>query len=195
MMRVVNGFDGLLVLLGCVAVLLGVWKGLVRILAGIAALIAAFVVASRFDRDLVPYLRWIHASDEALRFAGYLVLFVGVLIAGVIVGWLVRKLLTAAALGWADRLAGAAVALVAALIAAAFLLLPLVAWMPGGMEAIEGSKLAPYVAAVSDLVNLAAPDDLADRWHERIETLRKRWRGEGGREVVVDLGRGTWRTT
>lgn len=179
-----NGFDGLLVVIAGLALFFGLWKGLARIAVGLIALVAAFLIASRFDRALVPSLRFLHASDEALRFVAYLVLFVGVLVAGALVGWLARKLLTAVALGWADRLAGAAAALIVALVAAAFLLLPLVAWMPGGVDAIAGSKLAPYVAAVSDIANLAAPDDLAQRWHQRIEALRKRWRGEGAREVV-----------
>ena len=183
----VNGFDGLLILIVSVAVLVGIWKGLARILVGIVALVAAFVIASRFDRALVPSLRWIHASDEALRFPAYVLIFVGVLLAGALVGWFVRKLLTAVALGWVDRLAGGAVAFLAALIAVAFLLLPLVAWMPGGVGAVEGSRLAPYVAAVADLANLAAPEDLAHRWRERIESLRKSWRGGGAHEVVVRM--------
>lgn len=181
----VNGFDGLLVLIACFAVFIGLWKGFARILIGMAALVAAFLVASRFDRALVPALRFLHASDETLRFVGYVLLFLGVLVAGAVLGRLVRKLLTAVALGWADRLAGGAVALVGALLAGAFLLLPVVAFLPGGVDAIAGSKLAPYVAAVSDVANLAAPDDLSHRWHARIEALRKRWRGGGAREVVL----------
>jgi hypothetical protein len=77
------------------------------------------------------------------------------------------------------------VALVAAVLAAAFLLLPIVAFLPEGVDAIERSKLAPYVAVVADLAGSAAPHDLSQRWHDGIELLRKRWRGAGSREVVV----------
>ena len=171
------------------------------LLEGIVALVISAVTVLSVDvllasRRAATWFVTPALAIPALALAGYggmmrlgtsllMFTFLGVLIAGVVVGWLVRKLLTAAALGWADRLAGGAVALVAALVAAAFLLLPVVAWMPGGVDAIEGSKLAPYVAAVADLANVVAPDDLAQRWHERIEALRKQWRGGGAREVVA----------
>jgi len=149
--------------------------------------VAAFVVASRFNEATVPYLEWTRASEQALRLAGYLLLFVGVLAAGVLAGWIVRKLLSAAALGWADRLAGGALAVVAALVLAAFVLLPVVAYAPGGSSMLERSTLAPYVAAVADLAGRAVPDDLERRWRDGIGAVRKVWQGTASREVVVRM--------
>jgi hypothetical protein len=89
-----------------------------------------------------------------------------------------------ARLGFIDRLAGAAVGLVAALLLAALLILPLVAYSSGGDSLLDRSVLAPYVVAVADLAANVVPGDLAARYRSGVEKLRRHWRGEFGREVV-----------
>ena len=173
-----------------VLVVYGLVKGLARLVVGVAALIAAFLVASRFDRSVAPLLGWTGASVEVRTFLAYLLLFMAVLVAGAVIGWLVRKVLKAAMLGWADRLAGAAVGLVAAFLAAALLVLPLIAYIPRGETLLEGSLLAPYVAVVADLAATVVPAELAREYRERVDALRRSWRGEGGREIVGTMACG-----
>jgi rhodanese-related sulfurtransferase len=67
---------------------------------------------------------------------------------------------------------------VAALLAAAFLVHPLVATSPGGSRLLAHSKLAPYVTVVADLGNALAPDAVAKRYDQGIDSLRRIWRGE-----------------
>ena len=173
-----NQFDIALLIVACVLVLIGVWKGLVRILIGIAALIAAFALAARFHQPLADRLGWIRLPDEPLMLIAYVLIFFGVMLAGGLVAYLLRKLLKAAMLGWADRLAGAALGLVATALAAALLVLPVVAYSPSGNTLLRESALAPYVAAVADLASPLVPRDLSDLYHERMEDLRRFWRNE-----------------
>lgn len=174
-----NGFDIALVAIAAVLVVFGAMKGLVRILVTLAALVAAFLLASQFHIPLAGlFTDSPDGPSAALRLVAYLVIFLGVMIAGGITAFLLRTLLKAALLGWADRLAGAALGFVVAALASALLILPIVAYTPRGEQMLGGSVLAPYVTAVADLVNHLAPEDLARRYRERMEELRRHWRGE-----------------
>jgi hypothetical protein len=54
----------------------------------------------------------------------------------------------------------------------------MVASCPNGSRLLATSKLAPYVSVVADLSNAVAPDTVAKRYDDGIETMRKIWRGE-----------------
>lgn len=179
-----SAFDLGLIALVAAGFVVGLWKGLVRIVLGIAALAGAFFVASRFDAPLAAALKSVGGSEPTRRLAAYLLLFVAVLAAGAVAAWIARALLSAASLGGVDRMAGAALGVLAALVLAALLLLPIVSYAPGGTAMLERSRLARYVAPLADLAGAASPEELARRWRARIETLRRAWRGAGAREVV-----------
>lgn len=170
-----NGFDILLLALACVLVVVGMVKGLVRILIGVAALIAAFAVAVRYHTGLAERLVALDFGLEWLRLLAWLMIFLAVIIAGGLLAFLVRRLVKAAMLGWADRLGGAALGLAAAMLAAALVVLPLVAYSPGGQRWIADSLLAPYVTVITDVANRLVPDDLSERYRVRVEDLRREW--------------------
>ena len=173
-----NTFDIVLLGLACILVLVGVMKGLVRILIGVAALVAAFALAARYHQPLAARMSGIEIPSEALRLGAYVLIFIGVMLAGALLAYVLRKLLAAAMLSWADRLGGAALGLVAAALTAALLILPLVAYSPYRDRLLAGSYLAPYVTVVADVANTLVPDDLADLYRERVEELRDYWRGK-----------------
>jgi membrane protein required for colicin V production len=174
----VNGFDIVLLVLACVLVLVGMVKGLVRILIGIAALVFAFALAARYHRPLADRMGGMEIGAEPAMLISWVLIFIGVMLAGGVIAFLVRRLLKAAMLSWADRLAGAALGLVAATLAAGLLVLPVIAYSPGGERVLRGSVLAPYVTVVADLATTLVPDDLSERYGRKIEELRRYWREE-----------------
>jgi len=182
----VNGFDIGLVILAGLLVLLGLAKGLTRLLIGMAALIAAFMLAAQFHGALAQRLVWLDWPADALRLVAYLLIFFGTMLAGGLLAWLVRKLLKAALLGWADRLAGGAVGLVAAALVAALLVLPLVAYSPFGERALRDSLLAPYVTVVADVARRLVPPEFSESYRERVEELRRYWRERWDAERQLD---------
>lgn len=170
-----NGFDVTLLALACVLVVLGMARGLVRILIGVAALVAAFVLAARFHQPLADRLTF-EIRPEALSLLAYVMIFLGVMLLGGAIAFFTRKLLKVAMLSWADRLGGAAVGLLAAALVAALVVLPLVAYSPWSEKLLAGSVLAPYVSVVADVANAVVPDSLSRRYRERIKSLRDYWR-------------------
>ncbi len=177
-MSAMNALDIVLVVIAGVLVLIGLLKGFIRLLVMTAALIVAFLVASHFHVGLAEHMTLLKLSAEVLHLIAFALIFLGVMLVGGLLAWLLRNLAKAAMLGWADRLAGAAAGLVAAALAGALIVLPLAAYVPRGAALLETSKLAPYVATVADLVNVTTPADLAARYRKGIEKVRKLWRGE-----------------
>jgi membrane protein required for colicin V production len=88
---------------------------------------------------------------------------------------MLAKLMRAAMLGWADRLGGAALGFVAALLAAALIVPPVLAYWPSGEGLLARSTLAPYLVAVADLATSLVPGDLSERYRHKIEGLRRQW--------------------
>ena len=65
---------------------------------------------------------------------------------------------------------------VAALLAAALIVLPVIAFVPTGERLLRNSVLAPYVTLFSDLANAIVPEELAEQYRERMDALRGSWR-------------------
>ena len=173
-----NNFDLVLLVLAGILVVFGMFKGLIRILIGIAALVAAFALAASFHQPLADKLAEMSIPFVGQRLVAYLLIFVGVMLAGGLLARVLRKMVKIAMLGWADRLGGAALGLVAAMLIAALLLLPAVAYSPKTRVWMQGSILAPYVTVVADAANYMVPGELRTRYREAVEELRRRWREE-----------------
>jgi membrane protein required for colicin V production len=174
----VNAFDVILICVLIAGAVLGLARGLMRIVIGLLSIVVAFYLASHFQDPVAAFFTGHHVGQTTARIAAYVVIFVGTMIAGGVVAWIVGKILKLAMLSWADRLAGGAVGVVGAALAGAFLVHPLASSAPGGSRLLAESKLAPYLATVADIGNKLAPDSVAKRYDEGIATMRKVWRGE-----------------
>jgi membrane protein required for colicin V production len=87
--------------------LLGVWRGLVKELLSLVSWMAAFWVAQKYATAMADWLP-MSGSSPMLRYAaGFVVVFVSVLVITALVAWLIRQVLTAVGLSGFDRLLGA----------------------------------------------------------------------------------------
>lgn len=179
-----NALDIGLVILFVLGTAMGLARGLVRIVIGLLTVIVAFFLASRYQDALAATLMGHHVSQTPARIGAYAIVFIATMLAGGLVAWVVGRFVKLAMLSIPDRLAGGAVGLLAALLAAAFLVYPLVASSTSGSRLLATSKLAPYVTVVADVANGVAPDAVAKRYDEGIESLRRIWRGEAPVEKV-----------
>jgi membrane protein required for colicin V production len=172
-----NGFDIAVVVVTGILVVLGLLQGVIRILVGMAAIVVAFLLASRFHQPLADI--WVDEPNAWLRIGAYIAIFLGVMLAGGVVAFLLRAIIKAAMLGWADRLAGAALGVVATALTMALLIMPLVAYVPKGESLLADSKVAPYLVVISDLFHRLAPEEMRVYYRQGVEELRELWaRGE-----------------
>ena len=180
-----NAFDLLLLVFVGLLVLRGLLSGLVRLLIGTAALVTAFVLAAQFHGPVAAsMMRVVDLSEPTADLAAYVAILLGTVLAGSFVAARMgRRLQTKTMFTWVDRLAGGAVGLVAALLATALVVLPVVTNIPSGATLLRDSVLAPYVTVVGDVANRLVPDRLAERYRDRVESLRQQWQR---RQVASD---------
>ena len=174
---VMNALDTLLLVVIALLMLVGLLKGVTRLAIGIAALVAAFVLAARFHPPVASAIATaVDVAEPLATVAAFALIFLGTMLAGALVAFVARRTLKFAMLGWADRLAGAAVGLIAALLAAGLVLVPAVGRVPAGESLLRESVLAPYAVAAAALTYRLVPDPLSAEYRERMDSLRVYWR-------------------
>ena len=151
---------------GCVlAVLLGAARGLVRLLLVSGFLALGWWLALRFQ---IPVARTLIGVDDGPGvLVGFVLVFFVVALAGGFLGRLVVKLLRAAELRWVDRLAGAGVGLLVAVLLAAAALLPLAAVLPPEDPLVARSALAPHLLRLTGLLLPLVPAEVQAAYGSR----------------------------
>ncbi len=101
-----TAIDWILLAALSLSMLLGFWRGLVQEVLSLAGWVAAFFISQIYApkaADLLP----LQGSSEMLRYAaGFVTVFVLVLIATMTISWLVKNFLSVVGLGLVDRMLG-----------------------------------------------------------------------------------------
>lgn len=122
-----TAFDyGFLALVGLMT-LLGLWRGLVSEVLALLAWVLAFVLARSFAVEVGSLFGGLIADPFGRQVAGFLLIFVGVLLLTGVLRFLLRELLKVAGLGFADRFLGGCFGLAKGIFIALFVV------MLGGM--------------------------------------------------------------
>jgi membrane protein required for colicin V production len=105
-MQTLSAVDWILLAVLGLSLLLGLWRGIVQEVLSLVGWVAAFYVSQMYAPHAAAWLP-MEGSSQMLRYAaGFVVVFVAVLIATVLVSWMVKKLVSAVGLGPLDRLLG-----------------------------------------------------------------------------------------
>jgi membrane protein required for colicin V production len=122
---------------------------------------------------LLPYV----SSPGIANFCGFLVVFVGVLVAGALIGRLLGRMMRAAGLSFVDRLLGAGFGVVRGLLISIAVVLALLAFTPGKSppNAVVHSRVAPYVIDAARVCAAIAPRELKDGFRKSYEQVKTIW--------------------
>ena len=170
-----NLLDWAVVLILVVSVVLSIIKGFVRELLGMASLAAAFVVGAWFYRDAASLFKEVVKTENIALFLGFAFVFLGTLLLGALVIWIVQKLIKFAHIQWFDRLLGAAFGFIRGWILGSVVFLVLTSFDLQS-ERIRGSQLAPYYLPGARIIALATPHDLKTRFMDGYRVVEKWWR-------------------
>lgn len=152
-------------------------RGFSREIISLAATVAGFVLGMWFYGTAgLLVSRWI-TSERIANLVGFLLVFLGVILAGAIVGAIVRKFLSAVGLSFFDRLLGAVFGLLRGAVIAVALLTAWMAFAPrndskSAPGAMVHSQIAPWLTKASSLFVSIAPAEMRISFHEVYDEAR-----------------------
>jgi len=152
-------------------------RGFSREVIGLCAAIAALVLGMWFYGTAGNLVRTHLGSDRAANFVGFLMVFFAVLIAGGIVGAVVKRFISAVGLSFFDRLLGSAFGLLRGALIAIALLTAYIAFGPHtgtdtAPSGVVNSQIAPYLLGASGIFVDIAPMELKRSFREVYDQVR-----------------------
>jgi membrane protein required for colicin V production len=173
----INWLDVLLggiLLLSCLG---AIRNGLTKEIVRLVALVVGIIGGMWFYPDVAIYMQPYLTDESISSFAGFLAILLGSLVAGMIVAWVLVKLLGWVGLRWFDRLLGGAFGLVRGVLVCAALVLALLAFAPltRSTEVVAESRIAPWVLHVAQVTSFAAPAELRHSYDESFARVKAAW--------------------
>ncbi len=158
-------FDTIVLAVLAVWILLGLWKGLVKQVVGLAGLVAAYVAAVKFSGPLAgKFLTGFGAT--AGHVISFFAVFIACIVAASIVGSVIGRLVSRAGLGVLNRVGGGALGGLKACFALAVATMLLIAYLPPGSRVLKDSRTVRYIRPMADLVSRSAPDRIRTKYEE-----------------------------
>ena len=172
-----NWLDVVLVLILVASVVTSLRKGLSREIIGLASVCLALLLGlwlyGYVSGYLLPYL----SSRGLANFAGFAIVFCGVMIAGCIVGFVVGKFLKVSGLSFFDHLLGAGFGIIRGILVAIALVMGMMAFSSGERppQAVVDSRTAPYVVDAARVVSAMAPYELKEGFRKTYARVKTAW--------------------
>jgi membrane protein required for colicin V production len=172
-----NWLDLVLAIILLASVLSSFRKGLSRELIGLVSVCLALLLGiwlyGSAAAHLLPYLR----SRQTANFAGFAVVFCGVLLIGGILSLIVGKILRISGFSFIDHLLGLAFGLARGLLIGVALITGIMAFSPGDQPpmAVVQSRLAPFVLGGARVIAAIAPHELKEGFRKSYARVQSEW--------------------
>jgi len=172
-----NWLDIVLALILLASVLSSFRKGLSREVIGLVSVCLALLLGIWFYGSAAGYLLPYLSSRTTANFAGFAIVFCGVLLVGSLLNLVVGKFLRISGLSFLDHLLGVAFGLVRGVLIGVALITGIMAFSSADRTPAEvvHSRLAPYVIQGSRVVAAMAPHELKDGFRKSYERVQSEW--------------------
>lgn len=170
-----NILDWAVLLIVVFSVILSALKGFVRELLGLASLVVAILLCLSFYRAAARPFKEVVKSENIALFLGFVIVFLGTLLAGALVIWIAQKIIKFARIQWFDRLLGAGFGFVRGWLLGSIIFLALTSFELQS-ERVKSSQLAPYFLPGARIIAQVAPLDLKTRFMDGYAVLQAWWR-------------------
>lgn len=172
-----NWLDYILIALLAFSAIQSFRRGFSREIISLVAAIFGLVLGMWFYRSAAAFLKQWITSDRTANFAGFILVFLAVVTAGAIVGFLIRRFISVVGLSFFDRLLGAAFGLARGAIVAMALLTAWMAFGPRGDSktapfGVVHSQIAPILLRTSSVLVEIAPYELKRSFREVYDEAR-----------------------
>jgi len=172
-----NWLDVLLGLVLIASVVSAFRKGFTREIIELLSLVLGFVLGLWFygwaGGFLAPYL----SSRQAANFAGFILVFIAVLVAGGLVSVVVGKFLKVTGLSFFDHILGAGFGILRAALVAVVLVSGLMAFSHGDAppSSVADSRLAPYLVGAANVAAAVAPHEFKEGFRKAYAQVKQAW--------------------
>lgn len=153
----------------------GLFKGLVKEVISILAVIVGLIGASRLYERMSPLLETRGLGEQAAKIISFFILFILIFIAIVLIGRLIHKFVHAIFLGWLNRLGGVGFGILRGIVISAIIIMILTITLSDKAPILTQSKLTPHIMNVSKVLLSLVPEDLQKRFMEQEKKLREFW--------------------
>jgi len=167
--------DWLTLIIVLASVVFAALKGFTRELIGMGSMVLAFILASWFYTAAAEPFKDVVKTENLALFLGFSIVFLGTLIAGILVAWLVSTFIKLAKLQWFDRCLGALFGLVRGWMLGGIVLVGLTAFNIQSVN-VRNSVLAPYFLPASRMIALVTPSEFKDRFQSGYAAIERWWK-------------------
>jgi len=102
-----TAFDLIVIGIVGLSMVLAFWRGLIRVVISLVALVAAVLAAIQFSPLVADMLPVMSSSPTSRYLAAFALIFIAVVVIGALLGWALSRAIRAIGLGFVDRLLGA----------------------------------------------------------------------------------------
>jgi membrane protein required for colicin V production len=172
-----NWLDVVLLAILAASVAMSFRKGLSREVIGLASVVLAIVLGIWFygaaGAWLIPYL----SSRALANFAGFLLVFCGVMLVGHLVSYIVGRFLKVTGLSIFDHLLGAVFGAVRGILISVAVIMAIMAFSQGDKppSSVVNSRTAPYVVDAARAFAALAPHELKEGFRKTYDQVKTAW--------------------
>ncbi|HEV2352411.1 MAG TPA: CvpA family protein [Terriglobia bacterium] len=167
-----NWLDWTLTTIAVVSIVTATMKGFIQELISLAAVLVGLAVAALGYQWAALWFEDLTRSHDVALAAGFLTLFLAILVLGALISSMARKLIKTAGLQSFDRILGAIFGAFRGLAVDCILLLALVAFAIKP-DAVNQSVLAPYVTTGARVIAFLMPADLKSQFRLGFDKFRE----------------------
>jgi membrane protein required for colicin V production len=168
----VSGADWIILAVILVSVAQAAAEGFFHAAFSMAGLVLAYLLAAWQYHRLAAWFAPNLKSPWLGDIAGFLIIFLAVLVLAGIAGKIARWAVKEAGLSIVDRVLGAALGLVRGALLVSVVLMGMTAFTPTS-KWLEGSEFAPYFQVVGRAAIWVAPSELRGRFYQGLDLLRQ----------------------
>ena len=154
----------------------GIFRGIIKEVTSIVGVLVGFYAAYTYYPVAANWLSPLIANKSYLNIVSFFIVFSILFFAVGFVGVVLKYLLKAVALGWADRILGGTFGFVKAVFIASVLLVALTTFLSKESHVIKDSLLAPHVSAISEKMVAVVPEEMKQKFGDNIKALKKAWK-------------------
>ena len=149
-------------------------KGLAREIISLVALLGGFVLAVLFYRVPASLLAEFCSTDCVANLLGFIIIFTGCILIGIIAAFLVNRFIKAASLKWIDRVLGGIFGFLRGWAISSIIVIALIAF-PIRDNMLDRSILAPFLLAGARAAVLLVPQELKNKFNEQYLKVLHSW--------------------